>query len=50
VEQTGQSLKVIEEAVERDRWMSADEAKTFGLIDEVVSQRPAALDLSPKVV
>lgn len=50
VEQTGQSLKVIEEAVERDRWMSAEEAKTFGLIDEVVAQRPAALDLSPKVV
>ena len=37
---TGQSLDVIEEAVERDRYMSPEEAKTFGLIDEVVVSRP----------
>ncbi|MSO92187.1 MAG: ATP-dependent Clp endopeptidase proteolytic subunit ClpP [Rhodospirillales bacterium] len=39
-EHTGQSLDVIEEAVERDRYMTPEEAKTFGLIDEVVFSRP----------
>ena len=37
---TGQSLDVIEEAMERDRYMSPEEAKRFGLIDEVVAKRP----------
>ena len=37
---TGQPLKVIEEAVERDNFLSPDEAKEFGLIDEVVTSRP----------
>lgn len=50
VQQTGQTLKVIEDAMERDRWMSAEEAKDFGLIDSVVIQRPAALDTSLKSV
>jgi ATP-dependent Clp protease protease subunit len=45
---TGQSLSVIEEALERDRFMSPEEAKDFGLIDEVVTIRPKALDLAPK--
>jgi ATP-dependent Clp protease protease subunit len=45
---TGQSLSVIEEALERDRFMSPEEAKEFGLIDEVVTVRPKALDLAPK--
>jgi ATP-dependent Clp protease, protease subunit len=40
VRHTGQSLEQIEEALERDKFMDADEAKTFGLIDEVVVQRP----------
>jgi len=40
VEHTGQSLDVIEEAVERDRFMTPDEARDFGIIDEVVSSRP----------
>ena len=40
VEHTGQKLDVIEKAVERDTFMSAEEAKTFGLIDEVVAERP----------
>jgi ATP-dependent Clp protease protease subunit len=43
MERTGQPLSVIEEAMERDRFMSAEEAKAFGLIDEVVVSRPAAL-------
>jgi ATP-dependent Clp protease protease subunit len=41
---TGTALEVISEAVERDKFMSPDEAKTFGLIDEVVTSRPAAAD------
>ena len=39
---TGQSVKVIEDAMERDRFMNPDEAKDFGLIDTVVTSRPAA--------
>lgn len=42
VEHTGQTLDVIEKAVERDKFMSALEAKDFGLIDEVVNSRPKA--------
>ncbi len=37
---TGQNLEAIERAVERDKFMSPDEAKSFGLIDEVVTTRP----------
>ena len=44
VEHTGQSLDVIEKVMERDKFMTADEAKEFGLIDEVVSKRPSAED------
>ena len=36
---TGQPLEVIEVDTERDHWMSAEEAKAYGLIDEVVSAR-----------
>ena len=38
-ENTGQSLEVIERDTERDHWMSAEEAKAYGLIDEVVKTR-----------
>jgi len=41
---TGQDVAKIEEALDRDRFMSPVEAKEFGLIDEVVSERPQALD------
>ena len=40
VQHTGQLLDVIERAMERDKFMTAAEAKEFGLIDEVVSNRP----------
>lgn len=36
VKHTGQKLSEIEKGMERDNFMSADEAKKFGLIDEVV--------------
>lgn len=37
---TDQPLKVIEDSMERDRYMSAEEAKEFGLVDHVVLKRP----------
>ncbi len=40
VHHTGQKLDTIEKAMERDNFMSADEAKKFGLIDEVVVSLP----------
>lgn len=39
MERTGKPLSVIEASVERDYFMSADEAKDFGLIDEVMVHR-----------
>lgn len=45
---TGQAIKVIEDALERDRFMSAEEAKEFGLIDEVVTNRPKTAELAVK--
>ena len=44
VKHTGQSLEVIEAAMERDKFLSAEEAKAFGLIDEVITKRPLPLD------
>src|SRR5499433_2425422 len=40
VRHTGQSLEIIAAAVERDKFLSPLEAKEFGLIDEVVENRP----------
>ena len=39
VEQTGQDLKTIEAAMERDNFMTAEEARKFGLIDAVVTKK-----------
>lgn len=36
---TGQPLDVIKVDTERDNYMSADDAKTYGLIDEVITKR-----------
>ena len=44
VEHTGQTLEVIERAMERDKYMTAQESKEFGLIDEVVNKRPPLAD------
>lgn len=44
VEHTGQDLETVEEAMERDRFLSPQEAKDFGLIDEVVTERPGDAD------
>jgi ATP-dependent Clp protease protease subunit len=41
---TGQPIEEIEKAMDRDEFLEADEAKAFGLIDEVFDQRPDAGD------
>src|SRR5690606_29520198 len=48
VKHTGQDLATIEQAMERDRYMTPDEAKEFGLIDMVVSRRETAEDAKDK--
>ncbi|WP_044564074.1 ATP-dependent Clp endopeptidase proteolytic subunit ClpP [Azospirillum sp. B4] len=42
VRHTGQPIDKIERAMERDNFMTADEAKAFGLIDDVIAARPGA--------
>jgi ATP-dependent Clp protease protease subunit len=41
VKHTGQPIEEIEKRLERDTYMSAEEAQAFGLVDQVVEQRPA---------
>lgn len=36
---TGQTLETIEADTERDHYMTADEAKTYGLVDDVIQRR-----------
>jgi ATP-dependent Clp protease, protease subunit len=48
VRHTGQSLDVIESSLERDRFMNPQEAKEFGIVDEVVASRPALPDENTK--
>ena len=40
VHHTGKTLPVITKSMERDNLMTAEEAKKFGLIDEVIEKRP----------
>ncbi|HEX4301720.1 MAG TPA: ATP-dependent Clp protease proteolytic subunit [Rhizomicrobium sp.] len=40
VKHTGRTLAEIEKALDRDTYMTADEAKAFGLIDQVMARRP----------
>jgi ATP-dependent Clp protease protease subunit len=46
VRHTGQDLKTIEDAMERDRFMTPEEAKAFGLVDQVIAERPPVDDPS----
>ena len=40
VHHTGQKMDIIEQGMDRDNFMSPEDALAFGLIDEVVSERP----------
>ena len=40
VRHTGQPLKKIEDALERDTFLTAEMAKDFGLVDKVIDKRP----------
>ena len=44
VSHTGQPLEDVETALDRDNFMSAEEAKDWGLIDEIVDKRDAAAE------
>ncbi|HKD46339.1 MAG TPA: ATP-dependent Clp protease proteolytic subunit [Rhizomicrobium sp.] len=39
---TGQTLEAIEKLLDRDTYMNAEEAKNFGLLDQVMTRRPEA--------
>ena len=41
VKHTGQDMEAISKALERDTFLSAEEAKDFGLIDQVITDRHA---------
>ena len=46
VRHTGQSLKKIEDALERDYFLTAEAARDFGLVDKVIEKRPE--EMTPK--
>ena len=44
VKHTGQTLKKVEDALERDNFMDAEQAKEWGLIDDIVENRAKGED------
>src|ERR1700741_1739040 len=46
---TGQAIEAVEKALDRDTYMTAEEARAFGLIDEVYSRRPGGLETIDKI-
>jgi ATP-dependent Clp protease protease subunit len=48
VHHTGKKLKTVEDSMERDNFMSPEEAKKFGLIDEIVESRSGVESNSKK--
>jgi ATP-dependent Clp protease protease subunit len=42
---TGQTVETVEKDADRDYYMTADEAKTYGLVDEVVKSRKDIKDI-----
>ena len=48
VDHTGKSLEVIEQSVERDNFLSPEDAEEFGLIDEVLAKRPTDTESASK--
>jgi ATP-dependent Clp protease protease subunit len=47
VHHTGATLKKIEDALERDTFLTAEAAKDFGLIDKVIEKRPEEMPATP---
>jgi ATP-dependent Clp protease, protease subunit len=43
---TGKTIEEIEKAMDRDMFLEAEEAKAFGLVDEVMDKRPVAEEAS----
>lgn len=50
VKMTGQTLEKIEKDMDRDFFMSAEQAKEYGLIDKVIDDRAAAAETKVEVV
>jgi ATP-dependent Clp protease, protease subunit len=50
VKHTGQPLKKIEDALERDMFLTPEMAKDFGLIDKVIAKRPEEPTLKEPVL
>jgi ATP-dependent Clp protease protease subunit len=44
VHHTGKDMKSIEDALERDNFLTAEMAKAFGIVDKVVDKRPTAVE------
>lgn len=44
VEHTGQPYDIVEKTLDRDHFMSPEEARRFGLIDTILAERPAPAD------
>jgi ATP-dependent Clp protease, protease subunit len=42
---TGQSVETIERDTERDNFMNAEQSKSYGLVDQVLSERPSSVKL-----
>jgi ATP-dependent Clp protease protease subunit len=47
VKHTGQSLKRVEDALERDTFLTAEMARDFGIVDQVIEKRPVE-EAAPK--
>lgn len=47
VKHTGQPLKKIEDALERDHFLTAEAARDFGLVDKVIVKRPEEMTPNP---
>nr|WP_244459954.1 ATP-dependent Clp endopeptidase proteolytic subunit ClpP [Roseomonas fluvialis] len=47
VKHTGQPIEAIERKLDRDSYMSAEEARDFGLVDHVVEERPMPASAEP---
>jgi len=45
---TGQAVEAIETALDRDNFMSAEDAKKFGIIDEIQTKRAPQTDIKPE--